>query len=186
MPKAGEVITTAFAALPKETQRILKRNEHVTADGTRVVQTTDAHVRLLDKALSLVVPKGSDDVPMDRITAFARWQFLGYVLDGPETHRVNRLWRDDQGRLVMLAEWDYKASGGGVHQFTELLTEQVRGTPAILALARAPQSSAGLWDLVWTTDKKSYELYVSESQLADAEISAHRQMVLSYANAIGE
>ena len=186
MPKAGEVITTPLAALPKETQRILTQNQHVTADGVRVVQTTDAHVHLLDKTLSLAVPKGPDDVPMDRVTAFARWQFLGYVLDGPETHRVNRLWRDDQGRLVMLTEWDYKASGGGVHQFAELLTERVRGTPAILALARAPQSSGGLWDLVWTTDKKSYELYVSEPQLADAEIKAHREMVLGYANAIGE
>ena len=186
MPKAGEVITTPFAALPQETQRILTQDQHVTADGVRVLQSTETHVHLLDKALSLAVSKGPDNVPMDRVTAFARWQFLGYVLDGPETHRVNRLWRDNQGRLVMLTEWDYKASGGGVHRFAELLTERVRGLPAILALARAPDLTAALWELDWVTDTKFYELYVFEPELADADINAHRKIVLAYANAIGE
>ena len=186
MPKAGEIITTPFAALPKETQRILTQDQHVTADGVRVLQSTEAHVHLLDKALSLAVSKGPDNMPMDRVTAFARWQFLGYVLDGPETHRVNRLWRDNQGRLVMLTEWDYKATGGGVHRFAEFLTERVRGEPAALALSRAPQSSSALWKLGWTTGEKDYELYVAEPQLADADINVHRQIVLSYANAIGE
>lgn len=185
MPKAGEVTTSRLADLPPETQRIMTQNQRV-IDGVRVIQSTDAHVHLLDKALSLAVPKGPDNVPMDRVSAFARWQFLGYVLDGPETHRVNRLWRDDQGRLVMLTEHDYKAYGGGITQFAELLTERVHGDPAILALSRSPQSGAALWNLDWVTDKKHYQLYVSEPQLADNDIQRSRQMVLNYANAIGE
>ena len=185
-PQAGAVTSVPFSSLPESAQRAMRLDETLSPEGVRIVRGSADRVHMIDNIPSEVVPRGPTDVKLDQTPAFSQMQFLGFLPEGVGTYRATRLWRDRSGTLVMLTEWDYRASGGGITTFSEFQTERVNGMPATLVLVRAPSSSAGMWVMGWTTDRKNYELYVSEPQLADAEIAAHKQVVLGYANAIGE
>ena len=96
-------------------------------------------------------------------TELSRYVYEGVIpngptFDGPWTN-VTRVFRRQDGVVVMLSEWDYVADGGGVITVKELMTEKVRDVPARLIVLKTPSNKA-ISELTWATDKKYFTISV--------------------------
>ncbi|WP_137938151.1 hypothetical protein [Chitinivorax sp. B] len=120
---------------------------------------------------------------------FARYQLLGYVIDGNINnvngpfYRVARMFRDAQGHLLMLTEWDYKGAGGGILSFKEYQNQQVRQYPATLALMTG-NSSKVLWSLDWVSGNKWYDLQVAGDIRSPAQKAEAAKAIVALASTI--
>ena len=169
IPRDGKVAIRSIDELPAEAQdfhrkRGLKKGttgafEHqVPSEALNFINAFEA------TAKDIADPKKEIGFRMSTLanTPFAALSFKGYSLEGPDKPvlRAARVFRADNGQLVVLTEWDYVGAGGGMLLLREYLNADINGTPGTIAFRRAPNGDS-VWQLSWATPKKEFTLYIT-------------------------
>lgn len=84
----------------------------------------------------------------------------GPTLGGPYT-KVTRVFKRQDGVVIMLTEWDYVADGGAILAINEMMNVKVGNVPGIITIKKSP-SGKTMTDLHWSTDKKDFNISVWE------------------------
>jgi len=99
------------------------------------------------------------------------YRFEGAYPEGPTKtgpwSSLTKVFKRDDGVIVMLHEWDYIGDGGGIMMVRELMNTQVADTPARFSVLKSPTGSV-VSQLIWATEKKYFTLTVMD-EVADAD-----------------
>lgn len=74
---------------------------------------------------------------------------------------LTRVFKRNDGVLVMLHEWDYVGDGGGITLADELMNTQVLDSPARLSVKKSPSGQV-VSELIWATNKKFFTITVMD------------------------
>ncbi|WP_323493245.1 hypothetical protein [Undibacterium sp. CCC3.4] len=127
------------------------------------LQRSNYHARLQDERnlqgrikLRLATLDGSE---------LSRFRYHGLLPDGPTRDgpwtSVIRVFSRADGLLIMLDEWDYVASGGGVVTVKEMMNAKVGPWPARFIVKKTADGRA-ISELTWASDEKYLTLSVWE------------------------
>ncbi|HWW06519.1 hypothetical protein [Collimonas sp.] len=96
-------------------------------------------------------------------TELKEYAYEGIIPDGPTVAgpwtSVIRVFKRQDGVLLMLSEWDYVADGGGIVTVSELMNVKVKGAPAMLSIKKSPSGNV-MTELAWATKKKYFTITV--------------------------
>jgi hypothetical protein len=107
----------------------------------------------------------------------------GPTLNGPWTN-VIRVFKRDDGVVVMLNEWDYVADGGAVVTINEVMNAAVGNVPAMLSIKKSPSGKTAT-ELAWATSKKYFTLTVwDDVDGKHAGKDYNRKWLLNLANSL--
>lgn len=95
-------------------------------------------------------------------TEFRKFTLLGYIAEGygsaPPWSSVARLFKEQNGDLVYLIEWDFVSEGGGIEQADEFQNAKVGAFDAS-AMRSISSNGRSLWDIEWVDARKRFKLY---------------------------
>jgi hypothetical protein len=96
-------------------------------------------------------------------SGFDALNFEGAYPEGPTKtgpwSSLTRVFKRNDGVLVMLHEWDYSGDGGGITFVDELMNTRVLDAAARLSVNKSP-SGQMVSELMWATKKKFFTLTV--------------------------
>ncbi len=120
-------------------------------------------------------------------TELKNYVYEGIIPDGPTINgpwtSVVRVFKRNDGIIVMLREWDYVADGGSIIAIKELMNVTVANKPAMLTVKKSPSSENSITDLDWFTDTKHFTISVFDD--VDIKNTAYnRKWLVNLANSI--
>jgi hypothetical protein len=121
-------------------------------------------------------------------TELSKYTYEGIIPEGPTRggpwSSVTRVFRDSNGLIIRLTEWDFVADGGGIVIVDDIMTANVAGIPAYLSVKKSP-SGKSMTVLEWVSDKKQFTLTVMTNVDENSSNSAKdRKWLLALGNAI--
>ena len=132
------------------------------------VNVSDGYVGFLTKyptqATGDLISIGALKVSLAELknSRFTKLTLLGYFAEGigskPPWSSVARLFKDGDGNLAYLSEWDFVSDDGGIEQADEFMNAKV-GKYDASAMQSISSTGRSLWDVTWVDLPKQIKLY---------------------------
>lgn len=171
IPSGGKVTIKRRDEVPPGMQEVFTKGPAVnlrTTDGVQEIED-GPHVGSVARAASRVRPASEMAPRTVKLAvpgpAFAGYKLLGMVAEGPgaPSTRSTRVFRHEDGSLLRLSEWDFKADDGGILLIEEYLNVEVHGARGYLLVTHDGRDK-GVWSLMWPSGGIRYELDMEDAR----------------------
>jgi hypothetical protein len=102
-----------------------------------------------------------------------KYSFEGAYPEGPTKagpwSSLTRVFKRDDGVLIMLHEWDYVGDGGGVMIVDELMNARVGEAPARFSVKKSPTGSI-VSELMWVTKSRFFTVTVMDDVADEGDV----------------
>lgn len=116
-----------------------------------------------------------------------KYSFEGAYPEGPTKvgpwSSLTRVFKRDDGVLVMLHEWDYVGDGGGVMIVDELMNAHVGDAPARFSVKKSPTGSV-VSELMWVTKSRFFTLTVMDDVVESDDVKYNVKWLARLAGSI--
>lgn len=169
--QSGKVTYTSIKKLAPPVRKMIETdlNEQPFGTGRRFGEISDDAVVYMENYQTQI--KNVSDIEKNltfKLADVSRGDLKKYILEGayPEGptkagpwSSVTRVFKRDDGVIVMLHEWNYVGDGGGVMIVEELMNAKVGNTPARLSVKQSPTGRMSS-ELTWVTKHRLFTVTV--------------------------